>query len=385
LDMPLHVETWSLLGYVETGMTVTLHNCYASSQPVESFLIDCAPSTPVVLSSNIYAGDHQGFHYDGNGGAASVRLGNGMTLVVTDLGAEVWDGLTHKGVWWVETYRFDPPASVWLNPADPMTAAIVGWRYTDITVSPEGGITTAHHPTPSYSTSETYVANGNKRDAWRLACGSPYLPNPVALCEVEVDAGSYQHWNPYSHTYYTQGMSNQVEGLLDYTVGAHPEPALTGQIQTSNVPLTGGSAYTNETGPMTRLSGGRFVCYQEIGSYLDDGIPQANGDVYGGRFLAADPVTGVVEYIPLPYDPSFFPGGPYGSPDWDTPVSLSNGSMGIGADEATGQIVVGTTLVGWHRGEGDMFCMQVWSIQGPGGAKPNLTGGPIGVDVRFVT
>lgn len=398
-DIPLTVATWTPIAYLlDDSMKVVLHNFYGGSGSMgESFIVDCAGTTPIVVESGVFNG---ALAYGGLSSHSSIRLGNGMTLVATGGGVEVWDGLVRKSVWYVETYWFDPSGSLWPHPIDPMKVAVVGWRdvtsgapsgrlgrdfWTEITVSADGMTITANRtPTPPYGVTPTSIGSHWYWQDDRFAAGSPYLGYPFAIAEgglwVDVGPGA-------------SAFEFQMEGLIDYTAPPAPLPEVViGGVPGGVLPgPTTHGTYTNEVGPMVRLSDGKFASLQEAGLFIEG----TYWDVYSQRLIGTDPVTGITEVLALPYDPSFFPGGPYGGGvlgnRWDTPVTLVNGSMGMAADANSGRIIVGTTLYGyseatWHSfpaGGGSLFCMQVWSIQGPPGERPNLNGGPLGVDVRF--
>ena len=361
LDIPLTLESWSHIAYLHEDMKVVIHNSWDYDEPVESFMVDCSQATPVVVESSVYAGDHNGYGgYDD--GVSSLKLGNGMTLTLTEHGVDVWDGLTHKGVWrplptefWV---WFAPSGSLWPKPDDPMVVAAVGWWgdadfWTEITVSAEGIPTAVEMPTSEYQ---------NASEFWRFAAGSPYLGHPVTVAGGDEIVGTYQYWYEHNQTWETHNIYSSFAGLIDYTA---PLPEVMFGTVPGNppVPMTGGAAAVNVHGPMARLDAGKFAAVQEMAFYTYDEFEY----VYYQRLLGVDPESETVERLDLVYDPSLFPGGPYGSDEGDTPVTMANGSIGMAADADSGRIIVGTTLVGFMATEpyADQFCVQLWSIQGP--------------------
>lgn len=133
----------------------------------------------------------------------------------------------------------------------------------------------------------------------------------------------------------------------------------------------------NWDGDSATLVDGRYLVHvyeEEDGSVR----PVKDAGVFVGIDQFAIPPT--IEVIDLPYYGIPFPQYRRTTAFWDQCAIVS-------ADDASGIIIVAMTTytaVGDGYSNVSYYSLFLWKIQGPSD-KPNLNGGPLGVDVRFVT
>lgn len=326
-------DTISLHAFAVPGRQVMLVgvNQAGAVFSLVSWVIDCsgaAPSPGIPQSTEAIGGlkDFWDYYYYGPFSYRSANgfcvLGVGDSLIVwDDTGAVTWQGTVLAG---------DRCIGVWPDPSDATKGVFVSSGsavgYQGFTIASDGTVTTtAFAPSEvAYDTVTGYAMLG----------ASPFLGGPVYV-------GDYGNTSAPFTSY-----------LMDSTSGATLVPVDT-------TPFTEMTVSTGTALGVSRMVGAT-VMYRATTGY-DYVVWLAGID-----FTA----TPTMEYLPLPnLSPSLW--------DLDSPWHPF-----IAADAMTGLVFVTVVTISDTDGIYRRYC---WVIQGPiqGPTKPNLTGGPLGVDVYF--